>query len=200
MKAMSLHTIRILTVATAATLVGLTAAACQPSGESTAPAPTTSVQAAPTTSIQAPPTTTGGGGRVSTPPARSRATVPHTTSTATPTRTLRFPNTSADVVFVRYDAKNKLVAFQKVVRDPASPAANLVPDPRDPAIHELSMAPGTTVKPIDPRGFPFETCPPASCTVNNVMDSIIGHYNGAFWAHVHVNAADQIDSVAELAY
>ena len=30
--------------------------------------------------------------------------------------------------------------------------------------------------------------------------SVIGHYNGAFYAHMHVNAADRIDSVAQSAY
>jgi hypothetical protein len=114
---------------------------------------------------------------------------------------LRFPNISVDVVFTSYDRKNKLVEFQKVVQDRGSGAAHLVPDPSDPAVHRLPMAPGAKVKPIDPRDFPFETCPPTTaCTIDDIMASTIQHYNGTFWAHIHVNAADQIDSVAQSAY
>lgn len=188
MKALS--TRRTLTAVTAATLIGLTVAACQTTGHSAAAPPTTSTT----------PTTTAAENRVSAPPAAARPAGASTAVNAAPTRKLKFPNTSADVVFTRYDSKNKLVAFQKVVQDPTSRAAHLVPDPSDPATHELPMAHGTNVKSIDPNGFPFETCPPVACTVDDVMESVILHNNGAFWAHIHVNAEDQIDFVAQSAY
>ncbi|HEX3648610.1 MAG TPA: hypothetical protein VHV49_09280 [Pseudonocardiaceae bacterium] len=182
--------IRILIVATAATLIGLTATACQTGTQSVGPAPATSTRAA----ALPPPTTS------TTTTRTTDATEPAPAADARPTRTLKFPNTTEDVVFVKYDWQHKLAEFQKVVQDPTSLAANLVPDPRDPGIHKLPVRPGTNVKSIDPRGFPFETCPPTSCTTADVMDSVIGHYRGAFWAHIQVNAADQIDLVAQSAY
>lgn len=171
MKTWSLRASRTLTVAATATVVGLASAACQAGAQSAASASATSSQTAPTT------------------PAK-----------AAPTGESKFPSTNLDVVFTGQDATNKLVEFQKVVQDPASPTAHLVPDPSDPAVHELPMASDAEVKSLDPNGFPFETCPPTSCTVDTIMDSVIGDYNDAFYAHIHVNAADQIDSVAQSAH
>jgi hypothetical protein len=105
-----------------------------------------------------------------------------------------------DVVFTGYDAKNKLVEFQKVVPKAGSLTPDLVPDPSDPATHELPMAPGVKVKSQDPDGFPFETCPPVHCTIDDIMESIIGHNKDSFWAHIHVNAEGRFDAVAQSAY
>lgn len=199
MKTWSLRTRRTLTFAATATVLGLASAACQGGAQPTASAPATPSQtvptlAAPTANSVAPAVSSG-----SSPATAAKPAAPGTRAKAASAE-LKFPNTTADVVFVGYDAKNKLVEFQKVVQDPASPGAHLVPDPSDPAVHELPMASGAKVTSIDPGGFPFETCPPISCTADNIMESVIGHYNGAFYAHMHVNAADRIDSVAESAY
>jgi len=197
MKTRSLRAGRTLTVATAAVFIGLAAAACQP-GAPSAASPN-SGQAA----------SAGANGVTDAPavPPRvsSQASAPGTKQPGVPTNVvavgqLKFPNTDVDVVFTGYDEKNRLVEFRKVVQDPKSPTAHLVPDPGDPAIHELPVATGTSVKSIDPNGFPFETCPPTACTADNIMESVIGHLNGAFYAHIHVNATDQIDSVAQSAY
>jgi hypothetical protein len=197
-----------LVIAATAALIGLAASACHADAQSAAPAPATSRQTtlAPATLA---PASNGTADVPAVSPSKSSPT--RTTGTtgksgitgplnAVGTEKLKFPNTSVDVVFTKYDAKNKLVEFQKVVQDPKSPTAHLVPDPRDPAIHELPMASGATVKSIVPGGFPFETCPPTSCTIDNVMESVIGHFYDAFYAHIHVDAADQIDSVAQSAY
>ncbi|HEX5406146.1 MAG TPA: hypothetical protein VFX16_28045 [Pseudonocardiaceae bacterium] len=113
---------------------------------------------------------------------------------------LRFPNTSNDVEFTGYDAQDGLVEFHKVVVQSDGAGPNMVPDPSDPGTHRLPMASGATVRSIDPRGFPFEACPPRSCTASDIVASVIGHNNDAFCAHIHVNAADQIDSVRQSAY
>ncbi|HEY3709019.1 MAG TPA: hypothetical protein VGL64_06550 [Amycolatopsis sp.] len=199
MKTRSLRTRRTLTFAATAAVIGLASAACQAGAQPAASAPADPSQTvptipAPTANSVAPVVSSG-----SSPATASKPTAPGPRAKATPTE-LKFPNTTVDVVFTGYDTKNKLVEFQKVVQDPASPAAHLVPDPSDPAVHELPMASEATVKSIDPNGFPFETCPPVSCTADNIMESVIGHYNGAFYAHIHVNAADRIDSVAQSAY
>lgn len=178
----------MLTVATAATLVGLGATACQTGTQAAAP-PATPTQT--TGSFTPVPAVTP----VVTPTSGAA-----TGTTAAPVRQLKFPNTDLDVRFVKYDTKNKLVEFQKVTQAAGSRAANLVPDPKDPGIHELPMKPGTTIESVDPQGFSFETCPPTSCTADDVMASVIGHLQGSFWAHIHVNASDQIDSVRQSAY
>jgi hypothetical protein len=180
---------RILVVATAATLIGLAATACRAGSQAAPPAPVTSTHTVPPAPAVPSRTTT------SAPATTSRTTPPATTAPK-----LKFPNTDVDVVFVGYDLKNKLVEFQKVVEEPESRLPNLVPDPSDPAVHRLPMKPGTTVASIDPRGFPFETCPATSCTVDQVMRSVISHNHGQFRAHIHVDAADQIDVVRQSAY
>ncbi|HEX5117406.1 MAG TPA: hypothetical protein VFW65_19625 [Pseudonocardiaceae bacterium] len=189
---------RILVVATAATLIGLTATACRTEGQAAPSRTVTSAPTVPSRTTTSAPTTT-----IRVAPGTTTRVAPATTAkpSAATTQTLKFPNTSADVVFVGYDLKDKLVEFQKVVDDRTSSlTANLVPDPSDPAVHRLPLKPGIKIVSIDPGGFQFETCPPTSCTVDQVMQSVISHNYGQFWAHIHVNAADQIDVVRQSAY
>lgn len=115
--------------------------------------------------------------------------------------TLKFPNTDLAVLFTKYDPKTKMVEFHKVAQVPGSDPISLGPDPSDPVTHRLPMSATATVQSIDPHGFPFETCPPTSCTPDNVMDAVIGHDapEGLF-ANIHVNAADRIETVAEMSY
>jgi predicted component of type VI protein secretion system len=181
MNNVSIRTSRVLLAVAAAGLVGLTAAGCASSSAAPTPAGPVaqSTTAGPATSSPA----TGAGAPVAVAVAK-----------------LQFPNTSDDVEFTGYDAKNNMARFHKVVQAPGVPHADLIPDPSDPATHELPMAPGAKITSIDPNGFPFETCPPTHCTVDDVIASVIGHENDAFFAHIHVNAADQIDSVRQSAY
>ena len=101
-------------------------------------------------------------------------------------------------MFTGYDTKDKLAEFQQVAQNPNVPYADLVPDPKDPAIHRLSLAPGTNITSIDPGGFPFETCPPFNCTSDDVIQNVMSHRT--LWASIHANTADQIDTVNEIAY
>jgi hypothetical protein len=183
MKTWSLRASRTLIAATAATLIGLAAAACTTGTPSAGSAPTTPSQAPPPTSASL-----------------SYAPVLSPTPITTPAAALKFPNTDFTVLFTGYDGNKELVEFKKVVQDPQSRGAHLVPDPADPATHRLPMAKDANVKSIDPNGFPFETCPPTGCSGYKIMESVIGHFNNAFYAHIHVNAADQIDSANQSAY
>ncbi|HWC83828.1 MAG TPA: hypothetical protein VG756_28035 [Pseudonocardiaceae bacterium] len=199
----SLRIRRVLVAGTAAGLVGLAAAACQADRSAAPAAPATSatnaepVLTAPATSantIAAAPVGTSARSTNLNPVA------PRTPTSTAPARALKFPNTNDDVLFTGYDTKNNMVKIQVMVEDPASQSARLIPDPNTPGIHELPMAPKATITANDPNGFPFETCPPQHCTVDDMIQSVIGHYPNAFWAHIHVNAADQIDYVQQSAY
>lgn len=169
---------RTLTVIAAAGLVGLAAAGCTGSTPTAAPSTTTPL---------ASPATSG------TPSTKDSTSI----ETAT-VRALKFPNTSSTVMFTGYDTKNHLAKFEKVTQNPSSSHADLIPDPADPATHELPIAPGAKVIPLDPNGFPFETCPPVNCTSDDIMQSVIGH--DTLWARIQVNAADQIEAVQQIAY
>ncbi|HJP80606.1 MAG TPA: hypothetical protein VJ914_40415 [Pseudonocardiaceae bacterium] len=185
MKTSSLRAVQILLVTAAVGALGLAAAGCTSSATpSSAPA-----QSAPATSASAGPSTvTSSPATPSTPSAVQAVTA----------EKLKFPNTTATVEFLGYDETNKMPKFQKVTQDPTAPYADLIPDPQDPAVHELPLAPGTDVTPIDPSGFPFETCPPLNCTSDDIVRNVMSHTT--LWAKIHVNAADRIDSVREIAY
>ncbi len=179
MNNVTIRTSRVLLAVAAAGLVGLTAAGCSsPSAAPTSPV----VQATSTGAPSAP------------------ATATTATAKAVAAAKLQFPNTNDDVEFTGYDAKNNMAQFHKVVQAPGVSHADLIPDPSDPATHELPMAPGAKITSIDPNGFPFETCPPTHCTSDDMIASVISHENNAFFAHIHVNAGDQIDSVRQSAY
>lgn len=166
----------LLLTAVAAIAVGATATACD--AGPVAPAPTNPIQTAPSFTPVPPPT------------GPSAAAI----------RQLKFPNTNEQVLFTGYDTTVDMAEFQEVVQDPSAKAAHLVPDPSDPGIHRLPMKPGTKVESFLPNGFPFEVCPPTSCTTDQIMQSVISHYPDAFWATIHVNAADQIDMVQQMDY
>jgi hypothetical protein len=174
MNTWTLRARRTVIFAGTAALIGLTAAACQTGAQSTASP----------TSHQIVPTFTTNVSTSAPVPAPSK-----------------FPNTDELVLVTGYDAKNHLVEFQKLTQNPASQAAYLVPDPKDPAIHKLPMASRATINSYLPGGgFPFETCPPISCTTDDIVVSVIGHNKDSFYADIHVNAADQIDAVAQSDY
>jgi hypothetical protein len=103
-------------------------------------------------------------------------------------------------MFTRYDARNKTAEFRNVTQAPGSDPVLLEPDPSDPTTHRLPVVAGASIKSIAPEGFPFETCPPAACPADDMMDSVLGHNPSGFFANIHVNAADQIDTVEEMAY
>jgi hypothetical protein len=194
MNSASLRPARFLVAIAATGLIGLAAAGCTSNGSPSASAPSapaasTSAQASAQAGAPTRPTT-------SAPPAPAKAA---TTATATQARTLMFPNTNDDVEFVGYNTTTNMPEFVKVVQQ-GNKGANLVPDPRDPAIHELPMAPTATVRAVDGTDFPFEICPPHGCTIDLVIAGVIGHYDNSFYAHIHVNAADQIVSVEQSAY
>lgn len=187
MRVPSFRASRVLVAAATAGLIGLAAAGC--SGGTASSAPQANQPAAnPATAAALP-----HAGQATSPSTKDSAPVKASTVQA-----LKFPNTSATVMFTGYDSKNNMPEFQKVVQNPKSPYADLIPDPKDPAVHELALAPGTDVTSIDPNGFPFETCPPVNCTADDVIQSVISHTT--LWAHIHVNGADQIDVVNQIAY
>lgn len=202
MKTVTIRPSRVLLAVAAAGLVGLTAAGCAsaPSASSrvttTASAPSTSAAARPVAppfmSTSARPVTT------TSSAASSSSSKPTAQVNAVAVRKLQFPNTSDDVEITRYDTVNHMVQFHKVVQEPGVSYPELVPDASDLADHELPMSPGATISLVDPNAY--ETCPPAHCTVDDMIQTIIGHENNALWAHIHVNAADQIDSVQQSAY
>lgn len=180
MRIQSLHVARLLVGVAALGMVGMAAAGCTASSPTASPTPATATHA----NTTAP----------ATPPATNQS-APAKPVTV---QQLSFPNTSATVMFTGYDATDKMAEFQKVVTNPKTPYADLIPDPADPAVHRLSLAPGTNVTSIDPDGFPFETCPPVNCTPDDVIQTVTSRTT--LWAHIHVNAADQIDVVNQIAY
>ncbi|ATY13484.1 hypothetical protein CU254_25915 [Amycolatopsis sp. AA4] len=101
--------------------------------------------------------------------------------------------------FIGYDTKRDMPEFVKVVQQ-GNGGAHLVPDPDDPTTHELPMSPDASIRAVGDTDFPFETCPPYGCTTSLMIASVIGHYDNSFYAHIHVNAADQIDFVEQSAY
>lgn len=206
MKNVTIGLSRVLLAVAATGLVGVTAAGCTsaPSAPS-ASAPVTSASA-PSASAAAGPvvpafTITDDGPTSTTSTASaSTSTRPTAQVNAVAARKLQFPNTSEDVEITRYDTRNNMVQFHKVVREPGVPYVYLIPDASDLADHELPLAPGATITSVDPNGFPYQTCPPTHCTPDDIVQSVISHQANAFWAHIHVNAADQIDSVRQSAY
>ena len=132
MKNVSIRTSRVLLAVAAAGLVGLTAAGCS----SPSAAPTRPVGQATTAN---PATSTGA------PSAPATATT--ATAKAVTAAKLQFPNTNDDVEFTGYDTKNNLARFHKVVQAPGVSHPDLIPDPSDPATHELPMARGATSRP-----------------------------------------------------
>lgn len=207
MKTVSIRLSRVLLAVTAAGLVGLTAAGC--ASAPSASTPVTTAASAPSTSDAARPiappfistsnrpvTTTG----PATPTTSSSASKPTAQVNAVAVRKLQFPNTSDFVEMTGYDTAKHMVQFHKVVQAPGVSSADLIPDPSDLADHELPLAPNADIGSNSPNGFPYETCPPTNCTSDDMIQSIISHENNAFWAHIHVNAADQIDSVSQSAY
>ncbi|HEY4020731.1 MAG TPA: hypothetical protein VGM75_18715 [Pseudonocardiaceae bacterium] len=175
----SLRAARMLVAVAAAGMVSFAAAGCTASSPTASPTTATSTLS----------------GSVTSPPA-APSTVHAAPAVAV--QQLQFPNASATVVFTGYDTKDKMVEFQKVVQNPAKPTADLIPDPKDPAVHRLALAPGTNVTSIDPNGFPFETCPPVHCTADDIIQSVMSRMT--LWANIHVNAADQINVVNQSAY
>ncbi|MGH7867773.1 MAG: hypothetical protein ACREP9_09140, partial [Candidatus Dormibacteraceae bacterium] len=114
---------------------------------------------------------------------------------------LKFPNKSLEnVLFVKYDAQSDMVEFQKTTQAPHSDSPELIPDPSDPAIHRLHMAAGAKIKYLDGETFDYNLCRPNGCTDNDKFYTVLDHNPGMFYADIHVNAADQIDSVDKSSY
>jgi hypothetical protein len=214
MRIRSLRAARVLAAVAAAGLVSLAAAGCTAGSPSASPTPSGNSGAptsAPSTVHTTPnvpnvPSATGLAGTPGSakptvpaePTVPAKPVAPAAPAKAVTVQQLKFPNTNATVLFTGYDAKDKLAEFQQVAQNPKVPYADLIPDPKDPTIHRLPLAPGTNVTSIDPDGFPFETCPPFNCTSDDVIQNVMSHTT--LWAHIHVNAADQIDTVNEIAY
>jgi hypothetical protein len=187
---------------TAAGLIGLGAAAC--SGGSPAQSAPAAHPAATSNTLDS---AAGPGAPAagSTPAAPASSLPPKAKPTAQPAakpaaapRT--FAGSTLDVELTGYDAQSGLASFHKVVQDPNSPSAHLIPDPADPGTHRLRLSPNAPVTSNDPDGFPYETCPPVSCTAGDILGSVLGHQNDSLFAAMHVDAADVIDRITQSAY
>lgn len=177
------HARNLILASTGTILVGLATTACTSQNTSTAPASTT-----PTTPAAI----------------ASSTTTPTTTSmAATPTTSHR---KSADTVLfaqlVGYDATNRMIKFRSVIRYPSTVKQDDYGfDPKDPAVHQLPLAPPATVAGLGGGGSQIcRTNPPdqvAQCSTDQLITVLERKPTNPLIAQLVVSSSDTITTVAE---
>lgn len=141
-------------------------------------------------------------------PASSSATSrPTTASTTTPTITAhatqaagpvpQFPNKDLMVLIDGYDANNRMVEFHLAVwKSGQVDDGTYDTDPKNPAAHRLAIAPDATLTSFSPdcTAKGGANTDGTHCTVAQFVQAL-GDDSAAGPAKLHVNAADQIESV-----
>lgn len=141
-------------------------------------------------------------------PASSPATsTPTAATTSAPTSgaqvagaALQFPNKDLTVLIDGYDAANRMVEFHLAVWQPGQvDDGTYNTDPHNTAAHRLAIAPDATLTSFSPdcTAKGGTATQGTHCTLAQYIQSL-GDDSGAGPAKLHVNAADQIQTVQAL--